>query len=215
MADAALIETIRIRAGIAPLRALHASRLTSSARALGFPEITLDLPSGAVDGALRLEYDGRSVRWKSRAVGGVEPVRLVVAAVAHEGYPHKTTAREPFDRALDEARAAGADDAVLLTVDGWVAEAAIWGIYWWEGERLAAPPEALGILPSVARRRIAEIAGPLLELRVRPDHLVTRAPFVANALRGIVRVASLDGVLLCADDAADRRVGALADLFWP
>ena len=49
----------------------------------------------------------------------------MVSRVAHHPYPYKTTERAQFDRALDGARAAGTDDALLLTPVGIVAETAI------------------------------------------------------------------------------------------
>ena len=215
MADATLIESIRIRAGRAPLWPHHAARLAASARALGLPDSPHELPGNLPDGALRLTYDGRRVVRERRPVGSAEPVRLIVATAVHEPYHHKTTDRAAFERALDEARAAGADDAVLLTPDGWLAEAAIWGIYWWEGGALAAPAESLGILPSVARRRIAEIAGPVAERRAGPEAFRTGSPFVANAVRGIVAVASLDGIPVGREASAAARTSALARAFWP
>ena len=210
-----LIETVRIRAGRAPLWDHHAGRFLASARALGLADPPLDPPTWPGDGALRLTWDGHALRADPRPIGGPEPVRLIVAAAVHERYPHKTTRRQAFDTALAEACAAGADDAVLLTPDGFVAETSIRGIYWWEGVTLAAPPEALGILPSVARRRIAEIAGPITERRAVPAHLAAHSPFVANAARGIAPVASLDGIPLRADESAMRRTAALAAAFWP
>ena len=77
-----------------------------------------------------------------REVGSLEPGRLVTSRVVHEPYPHKTTERAQFYRAVAEAGTAGADDALLLAEGGWVAETAIWGIYWWEGKRCARRPGA-------------------------------------------------------------------------
>ena len=79
--------------------------------------------------------------------------------MVHRPYPHKTTERAQFDRALEEAQAAGADDAVLLTGGGHVAECAIWGLFWWEDDRLCAPALELGILPGWPGRRLEELAG--------------------------------------------------------
>jgi len=215
VADAALIESIRIRAGHAPLWRHHAARLAASARALGLPDPPLEAPAGLPDGALRLTYDGRRVVRDRRPVGSSEPVRLIIATTLHEPYPHKTTDRAAFDRALEEARTAGADDALMATSDGSLAEAAIWGVYWWEGGTLAAPAESLGILPSVARRRIVEIAGPIAERRAPPEALRTGSPFVANAVRGVVAVASVDGIRVGFDASAAARTAALATAFWP
>jgi branched-subunit amino acid aminotransferase/4-amino-4-deoxychorismate lyase len=207
----ALIETVRVRGGVAPLWGLHLRRLLRSCRELGVPfPPEFMVPSGGPDRAHRLEVSASGVRVTEREVRPTDAVRLVTSRVPHRPYPHKTTEREQFDRALDEARAAGADDALLLAPGGWVAEPAIWGIFWWEGERLCAPPLGLGILPGVARARIAELVG-LEERRVARGELEGRALLVANALRGIVEVVALDGVPT-PTAAATRTLQAR---FWP
>ncbi|MGH7581229.1 MAG: aminotransferase class IV, partial [Gemmatimonadales bacterium] len=182
-----LIETVRIRNGVAPLWYLHLRRLASSCKALGVPlPGELPTPSGGGDRVRRLEVGPRGLEVSERAVGSTDPVSLVRARVVHRPYPHKTTERAQFDRALEEARAAGADDAVLLTEGGYVAECAIWGIFWWDGARLCAPPLELGVLPGVARARLAELAGGISERRATPVQIEGRSLFVANSVRGVV-----------------------------
>jgi branched-subunit amino acid aminotransferase/4-amino-4-deoxychorismate lyase len=189
-----LIETVRIRHGAAPLWYLHLRRLAASCKALGVPlPGELPTPSGGPDRVHRLEVSARGLEVSERAVGGSAAVSLITARTGHRGYPHKTTEREQFDRALEEARAAGADDAVLLSRGGFVAECAIWGIFWWEGDRLCAPPLDLEILPGVARARLAELAGGLTERRVTPEEIAGRSLLVANAVRGVVPVARFQG----------------------
>ena len=206
-----LIETVRVRSGVAPLWGLHLRRLLRSCRELGVPfPLEFTVPAGGSDRVHRLEVSARGVQVSEREVGSLEPVRLVTSRVVHEPYPHKTTERAQFDRALAEAGTAGADDALLLAEGGWVAETAVWGIYWWEGKRLCAPPLALGILTSVARARIGELV-PIEEKRVERKALERRPLFVANAARGIVEVAALDGVP-SPGSAATR---ALQARFWP
>jgi branched-subunit amino acid aminotransferase/4-amino-4-deoxychorismate lyase len=191
----ALIETVRVRQAIAPLWYLHLRRLADSCRALGI-RLPGDLitPEGGKDRVHRLEVSRRGVTVTERPVptnaGGV---RLTVARERHQPYPHKTTDRDQFDRALEEARARGADDALLLTAGGYVAEAAIWAVFWWESERVCAPPVALGVLPSVARARVDELTGGILERRVGLDEIRATPLFVGNAVRGLVEVTRFDG----------------------
>jgi branched-subunit amino acid aminotransferase/4-amino-4-deoxychorismate lyase len=206
-----LIETVRVRSGVAPLWGLHLRRLLRSCRELGVPfPLEFTVPAGGADRVQRLEVSAHGVQVSEREVGSVEPVRLITSRVVHEPYPHKTTERAQFDRALADAATAGADDALLLAEGGWVGETAIWGIYWWEGKRLCAPPLGLGILTSVARARIGELV-PIEEGRVERRALERRSLFVANAARGIVEVAALDGVPR-PGSAATR---ALQARFWP
>ena len=207
-----LIETVRLRNGAAPLWYLHVRRLATSCRALGVPiPVELPTPEGGADRVHRLLVSRRGVVAGERPVGSMAPVRLVTSKVVHRPYPHKLVDRERFDRALADAKAVGADDGLLLTVGGQVAETAIWGVFWWEDGRVAGPPLEIGVLPGVARARIAELVGEIVEQKATLDEIRGRPLFVANAVRGIVPVASLDGVAVPESDATD----ALAGRFWP
>jgi len=208
-----LIETVRIRGGVAPLWYLHLRRLAGSCKALGIPlPGELPTPSGGADRVHRIQVGPRGASVSERPVGPAEPVRLVsVSGVVHRPYPHKTTDRAQFAHAMDQARTRGADDGVLLAEGGWVAETGIWSLFWWEDGRVAAPPLALGVLPGVARARIAEQTGQVVERRVQMDQIRGRSLFVANAVRGVVPVAVLDGVAVRPNEATN----ALAREFWP
>ena len=153
----------------------------------------------------------RGVVAGERPVGSTAPVRLVTSKVVHRPYPHKLVDRERFDRALADAKAMGADDGLLLTVGGQVAETAIWGVFWWEDGKVAAPPMEIGILPGVARARIAEVVGDIQERKAMLDEVLARPLFVANSVRGVVPVTSLDGVEV---PQAPETEG-LASRFWP
>jgi len=208
-----LIETVRIRGGVAPLWYLHLRRLAGSCKALGIPlPGELPTPSGGADRVHRIQAGPRGASVSERPVGPADPVRLVtVSGVVHRPYPHKTTDRAQFAHAIEQARTRGADDGVLLAEGGWVTEAGIWSLFWWEDGRVAAPPLALGVLPGVARARIAEQTGQVVERRVQMDQIRGRSLFVANAVRGVVPVAVLDGVAVRPNEATN----ALAREFWP
>lgn len=207
-----LIETVRIRNGAAPLWYLHVRRLATSCRALGVPIPTeLITPEGGADRVHRMLVSRRGLVVGERPVGSTAAVRLLTSKVVHRPYPHKLVDRERFDRALADAKAAGADDGLLLTVGGQVAETAIWGVFWWEDGQVAAPPLELGVLPGVARARIAEIVGEIRERKVTIDEVRAMPMFVANAVRGVVPVASLDGGAVAEAPETER----LASRFWP
>jgi branched-subunit amino acid aminotransferase/4-amino-4-deoxychorismate lyase len=207
-----LIETVRMRNGAAPLWYLHVRRLATSCRALGVPiPMELITPEGGADRVHRLLVSRRGVVAGERPVGSTAPVRLVTSKVVHRPYPHKLVDRERFDRALADAKAMGADDGLLLTVGGQVAESAIWGIFWWEDGKVAAPPLEIGILPGVARARIAEVVGDIQERKATLDEIRARPLFVANSVRGVVPVTSLDGVEVPQAPATE----ALGSRFWP
>ena len=207
-----LIETMRIRNGEAPLWYLHLRRLAVSCKALGVPlPGELDVPKGGNDRVYRLEVGMRGVQVSERLAGPTTPVKLVVSKVAHHSYPYKTTERAQFDRALDAARAAGADDALLLTPGGFVAETAIWSVLWWEYDQLCGPAAELGILPGVGRARVTELAGKVEERRSNLKDIQGLPVFLVNAVRGVVPVASLDGVATPSSPYTE----ALARRFWP
>ena len=207
-----LIETIRIRNGEAPLWYLHLRRLAVSCKALGVPlPGVLEVPQGGNDRVYRLEVGMRGMQVSERLAGPATPVKLMVSKVAHHSYPYKTTDRAQFDRALDAARAAGADDALLLTPGGFVAETSIWSVLWWEGDQLCGPAFDLGILPGVGRARVTELIGRVEERRSSLRELEGRPFILVNAVRGVVPVASLDGVPV----PGSRETDALAPRFWP
>jgi branched-subunit amino acid aminotransferase/4-amino-4-deoxychorismate lyase len=208
----ALIETMRIRNGEAPLWYLHLRRLAVSCKALGIPlPGELDVPKGGNDRVYRLEVGMRGVQVSERLAGPTTPVKLTVSKVAHHSYSYKTTDRAQFDRALDAARAAGADDALLLTPGGFVAETAIWSVLWWDYDTLCGPAFELGILPGVGRARVTELVGKVEERRSTLKDIEGLPIFLVNAVRGVVPVATLDGVKV----PAGRETDALARRFWP
>src|SRR3954463_13570367 len=85
----ALIETVRIRNGAAPLWYLHLRRLAVSCKALGIPlPGELPPPEGGADRVYRLEVGMRGVQVSERLVGASAPARLLVSKVAHHSYPY-------------------------------------------------------------------------------------------------------------------------------
>jgi branched-subunit amino acid aminotransferase/4-amino-4-deoxychorismate lyase len=206
-----LIETVRVREGRAPLWYLHLRRLVESCRELGVPfPPAFEVPAGA-DRVHRIAVGPKGLQVTERAVGSTAPVWLVTARTAHRPYPHKTTSRAAFDAAAAEAMDAKVGDALMLTTEGMVAECTIWSLLWWEGDRLAGPPLSLGVLRSVSRMRLEELVGPVLERTIPRVGLAGRSLLVANAVRGVVPVARLDGAAV----PQDARTAALAARFWP
>ncbi len=56
-----------------------------------------------------------------------------------------------------EAEEAGADEAVLLTASGMIAEGAASNLFWFEGATLCTPPLDCGILPGITRGVLLEL----------------------------------------------------------
>jgi branched-subunit amino acid aminotransferase/4-amino-4-deoxychorismate lyase len=207
-----LIETIRIRNGSAPLWYLHLRRLALSCKALGVPlPGELPTPEGGPDRLYRLEVGMRGVQVSERLVGSSAPVKLIVSPVTHHSYAYKTTDRAQFDRALDGARAAGVDDALLLTPGRFVAEAAIYSVLWWEDGILCAPAFDLGVLPGVGRARLTELVGKVEERHTPPEELRGLPMFLVNSVRGVVPIAMLDNQQV----PQSKHTDALTARFWP
>ncbi len=211
-----LIETIRVREGRLPFLAWHLARLERSRAALGLAPPGRDVarlvaPFAAMgEAVLRVELRDGDVSVTVRELPALAAPVVVTAGRAHVPYPHKTTARDVFEDALAEGQGAGADDALLLTAAGLVAEGTVCSLFWWEGERLCTPELALGILPGIGRARVLELAS-VAEGSFARVALSGRSVFLTNAVRGIVPLESLDGEPV----PGDPRTDALARSFWP
>jgi para-aminobenzoate synthetase/4-amino-4-deoxychorismate lyase len=213
-----LIETMRAREGRLPLLEAHLARLRRSLDALRLGTPSRDLAAlaraeaGTGNRVVRLEVRAGVATVTTRDVPSVTPPAVIVAVEPHAPYVHKTTERGVFDRALAEAARAGADDALLVTREGYVAEGTTWSLFWWEGvgERLCTPSLDLGILPGVGRARVMQLA-PVEQVRVRLADLAVRSVFFVNAVQGIVQISTFRG----RDAPLDARTAELSRRFWP
>jgi branched-chain amino acid aminotransferase len=102
--------------------------------------------------------------------------------------------------ALQEARAADADEAVLLNGAGRLACAATANLFLVEeGDRLRTPPVAEGVLPGITRALVMELAGGLGGLDCREEPLALErlarceGAFLTGSLVGIRPVVAVDG----------------------
>ena len=211
-----LIETMRVRGGRIPFLERHLARLERSLRELGLPKPSQDVAAlvrpfaGIGEAVLRVDVcDGRAMV-TVRDLPALDPPVVITASEPHQPYPHKTTDRDAFADAAVEAEIAEADDALLLTHEGWVAEGTVWTLFWWDGDVVRTPALDLGILPGIGRARVLQLAGGA-EGRHPRAALAGKSLFLTNAVRGVVRIAALDGTAA----PADRRTAELARRFWP
>jgi branched-subunit amino acid aminotransferase/4-amino-4-deoxychorismate lyase len=211
-----LIETMRAREGRVPWLGRHLARIKASLAALGAPEPRDDLADlvrfavGCGDRVVRLQLTDGHAELATRDVNAEQAISVVLATEVHQPYPHKTTRREQFGRALANARRVGAHDALLATAEGFVAEGTAWNVFWWENGSLCTPAADLGILPGLGRARIMELTD-VNQARVPVAALAGRSLFIVNAVRGIVEVGVFDG----APVPRDSRTAELASGFWP
>jgi branched-chain amino acid aminotransferase/4-amino-4-deoxychorismate lyase len=97
-----------------------------------------------------------------------------------------------------EARAAGADEAVMLNTAGELACAAAANLFWIAGGRLYTPHLDCGVLAGLTRARViaaaARLGEPVRAVRAGPEALEkAEAAFLTNSLIGLRPVRAIDG----------------------
>lgn len=115
-----------------------------------------------------------------------------------------------------EARAAGCDQALLLSLDGHVTEGATWNVFWRKGSRVRTPATSTGLLAGVTRGVVMECvagAGFSLETGVWDRSELDDADEIFGTMTslGLVPVRTLDGRSLPEPTVA---VDALTPRFW-
>jgi branched-chain amino acid aminotransferase len=110
----------------------------------------------------------------------------------------KTTSRADYVFARLEARAAGADDALFLTIEGHLSEATTANVFLVRGAELATPSLDCAILPGTTRDWILGWAGGVglttLEARLAPPDLAAAdEAFLSSSVAGILPVTRFAG----------------------
>lgn len=223
-----LMETLRLTGGQPLHWDLHLERLVLSAAELGFPVppspsqlrhglARLLAEEGLSDAIARITVTrgvmgGRPVRagsWievaplAARLWSGTrrQDARAIVSKRAFAPGPlgpHKTTSRLAYHLAREEARAADADEALLVAADGQVLEGATSNVFVVRGGEAVTPPLGAGILPGITRRIVLERCRALgiaaREARVDRSELEAADEiFVTNAAQWVVPLERLDG----------------------
>jgi branched-subunit amino acid aminotransferase/4-amino-4-deoxychorismate lyase len=220
-----LFETLRVYEGRPFGWDRHLERLVISAAELGFPvppaperlRAALDevlAAEGLRDATARVTVTRGIPGRPSRAGAWVEvqPIdarlwrgvrtgraRAIVSGAAFAPGSlgrHKTTSRLAYQLARDEARAAGADEALLLDGTGQLLEGATSNVFVVHQGRARTPPLSLGILPGVTRALVIELAREIgLEIGEAPvaDASLAGADevFLTNSVQEIVPLAAL------------------------
>jgi branched-subunit amino acid aminotransferase/4-amino-4-deoxychorismate lyase len=117
-----------------------------------------------------------------------------VTVITHQGPDERTqpTVKGPdldaMRRIRAEAQAAGADEAVLLSGDGYVIEGSYSSLVWWRGSILCGPPADLPRVAGVTARSLLGLASALgvetFEEAVTPAELDGVELWSLNALQG-------------------------------
>ncbi len=141
------------------------------------------------------------------------PVEHRVTPLLHEA---KTLSYAPNMQAERLAQEAGADHAMLIRADDRVVlEGPTFSIGWIEGDAIVFPPLASGVLDSITRRLVREVAEGVVERECTPEGLVgAEAMACFSTVAESVAVSEVVGV--GAFDAESNRLGelrrSLADL---
>ena len=206
----------RVEAGRVRFAARHARRLARAARALRLGDLEearvrraleelARAAFGAGSGVVRVQAsrDGAGVLHlvgTPRALGPEPPAwRAVVVRLGGTAGDaaggHKVSGRLALARALDAARDAGADEALVVDFAGRLVEGARTNTVVVDAAgRLATPPLALGAVAGIAREVLLERVPELEERIVSLRELSRAAEIVAvNAVRGARAVVALDG----------------------
>lgn len=221
-----LFETIAVFGGKPALLDAHLDRMMKAAAEIRLPldramlerevaalaaeggdrVIRLTVTRGAGARGLAIPDDGTATVIASSsaypAAAMFSPVRLATVAVRRN--PTSFTSRAKtlcyLDNVLayDEAKRAGADDALMLSSSAGVACTSMANLFMVDDKLLVTPPASEGVLPGVVRALALEIASALgleaMERPIAPDELFgADAVFATNSVRLVMPVTSIDG----------------------
>lgn len=208
-------------------RSLRAARLDAPDLEALRADVEALVADVADDAALRLYATGsgtRVVTLDAQPVRGAprrlitQPAPWVRPVGTWEPAGAKTMSYLPNMAASRAAQAAGGDDALLVTVEGYVAEGPTFAVCFVREGVLHAPAAELGIVDSISRRSVLDAAADL-----DVDVVTGRWPLaaardadevvVSSAVRPLTAVATIDGGALPASapiaaklaDALERR----------
>ncbi len=110
-----------------------------------------------------------------------------------------------YIKAAQEANKSQKDDAVMLTVNGFVSETTISTLFWIKGDEVYTPSENCDILPGITRGIIIDLLGkmghPIKIGQFEPDSLYeATAVFCTNSLIEIQEVHSIDEAIFKTGD---------------
>ncbi|CAN7193649.1 aminotransferase class IV [Phenylobacterium sp. LjRoot219] len=191
-------------AGLAADRAAVRLTLTAGSGGRG-----LDRPDAPVP---------RLVATAAAAPPPTTPARLITAQVRRNDRSPaarlKTLSYLDNVLARAEARAAGADEAVMLNTAGALACAAAANLFWIKDGALFTPALDCGVLAGIARgealARAAELGVAICDTTAGPEALAAaEAVFLTNALIGVRAVAAIDGRAYAPHGLVERLAKAL------
>jgi branched-subunit amino acid aminotransferase/4-amino-4-deoxychorismate lyase len=115
--------------------------------------------------------------------------------------------------ALDQARRAGADEALFFNTRGELCEAATANVFLVRDGNVLTPPLSSGCLPGTMRARVMARIAVKEQPLTAADLAAAEEVFVTSATRGVVPVVKWDGRVLQAGPVA-AEVAQLCKLRW-
>lgn len=115
----------------------------------------------------------------------------------------------PHVLATAEARRAGVEEALMLSVEGELAEGTTSNLFWFRGETLFTPHLRTGILPGITRRLVIELARNagirVAEVVARPRALrAAEEAFLTSSTAGVIPLVRVDGVAIGSGRVGER-----------
>ncbi len=175
-----VFETVRAYAGVPFRLDRHLSRLRRGCAVLDLPVPDPDRVAAAItmvldanrlaetDARVRVTVTNDTADGPMLLVAAVPyrppvgPITLHVASIRRDPTSPttgiKSTDLTVSEEARSEAIRAGADDALLLTAEGFVSEASYASVFWVAGGVVFTPDERCGLLPGVTREAVLEVA---------------------------------------------------------
>jgi 4-amino-4-deoxychorismate lyase len=240
----AAFETLRVYGGRPFRLAEHVARLVGSSGRLGLPRPDPDAlraladsalgAAGAPDAILRLYWTPGTHAGEPTAIAlvsaipeWIEPARTRGQSLVSLAFPRrsapwllpgtKSVSYATHAAAEAEAKRRGADDAVLVDLDGTVLEGTVTNVWWREAQLLVTPSLELGILAGETRAALLELAGKAgyeVETGSYPLERMLAADeaFTSSSVREVMPIASLDGREYGSREAAAALLPALRRL---
>lgn len=154
----------------------------------------------------RMEYHGEQPS-SHRLYLRLRPAPERLESVVLWSYPEPDPRHDPSTKGPDlslcqqlrrHANMNGADEAVILDAEGFVAEGALSSLVWWRGDTLCSSNDLTRWLPSITRQEIFDIANQIgLETkleRIKPAELASLPIWALSSLNGIMPVRAWVGI---------------------
>ena len=151
---------------------------------------------------------------------------ISIATVNTRAIPNKALPRQyKFSNGLNyiwaskEASEAGADDALMLTIDETVSECTVANVFWVKGDTVFTPSESCDLLPGITRGILMDLISESSNLNMESgtfsleDISSAEAIFCTNSVRGIRRVSQLDGKAFDTEHPVTDQLSELFELY--